>query len=348
MTTATADTQRELTPGGGMPAEYQPARLRRRIAIVLCALAILVLVALLAPGLGDVRDALVDAAPGWIAVAVALEVASCFSYVLIFRPVFCDRMPWRRSLQIGLAEVATGSILPASGAGGLALGAWVLHRGGMPADRIARRSVAFFLIKSSVNFVAVAVIGFVWALGLIGPDISLLGTALPAAAATLVIVAVLLVPRLGPGTPPGPDAGKTRRAISAARRSLIGGTHEAVELVRSRDLTLLAGAIGYWAFDNLALLAAYAAVGYTPALSIVLMGYLIGQLGELLPLPGGVGGIDGGLIGVLVLYGAPVAPTVAAVLAYRLILFWIPLILGAPAFYTLWRRMTGRSLTSPR
>jgi uncharacterized protein (TIRG00374 family) len=159
---------------------------------------------------------------------------------------------------------------------------------------------------------------------------------------------VLLVPRLGPGTPPGPDAGKTRRAVSATRRSLISGTGEAVELVRSRDLTLLAGAVGYWAFDNAALLATYEAVGHTPPLSIVLMGYLIGQLGGLLPLPGGVGGIDGGLIGVLVLYGAAVAPTVAAVLAYRLILFWVPLIIGAPAFLTLWRRMTGRSLVTPR
>jgi uncharacterized protein (TIRG00374 family) len=178
--------------------------------------------------------------------------------------------------------------------------------------------------------------------------VSLVGTALPAAAAVLVIALVLLVPRLGPGTPPGPDAGKTRRAISATRRSLISGTGEAVELVRSRDLTLLAGAVGYWAFDNAALLATYEAVGHTPPLSIVLMGYLIGQLGGLLPLPGGVGGIDGGLIGVLVLYGAAVAPTVAAVLAYRLILFWVPLIIGAPAFLTLWRRMTGRSLVTPR
>src|SRR3954469_25983909 len=101
-----------------MPAEFQPARLRRHVAVVLGALAILVLIALLAPGLGDVRTALADASPWWIAVAIALEVASCLSYVLIFRPVFCDRMPWRRSLQIGLAEVATGSILPASGAGG--------------------------------------------------------------------------------------------------------------------------------------------------------------------------------------------------------------------------------------
>src|SRR5947208_17088597 len=104
-----------------MPAEFQPARLGRRIAIVLGALGLLVLIALLAPGLGDVRDALADASEGWIVVAIALEVASCLSYVLIFRPVFCNQMPWHRSLQIGLAEVATGSIIPASGPGGLDL-----------------------------------------------------------------------------------------------------------------------------------------------------------------------------------------------------------------------------------
>src|SRR4051794_14811122 len=323
-----------------MPEEFQPRRLRRRAAVVLVSLTLLVLIALLAPGLGDVRDTLANASAGWLAVAVLLEIASCASYVMIFRPVFCTSMPWRRSWEIGLSEVATGSIVPASGAGGLALGAWVLNRSGMPAGRIARRSVAFFLIKSSVNFVAVALIGFAWALGLFGPDISLWGTAFPATLATLLIAAVLLVPRFGPGETPGPDSGKLRRGVSAARRSLIGGTSEAIELVRTRDAVLLFGAVGYWLFDNLALLATYAAVGETPPLSIVLMGYLIGQLGGLLPLPGGVGGIDGGLIGVLILYGAPIAATVAAVLAYRLILFWIPLMMGTPAFISLWRRMS--------
>ena len=63
-------------------------------------------------------------------------------------------------------------------------------------------------------------------------------------------------------------------------------------------------------------------------LTIILMGYLIGQLGGLLPLPGGIGGIDGGLIGTLIVYGAPAAATAAAVLAYRVILFWLPLIAG--------------------
>ncbi len=68
------------------------------------------------------------------------------------------------------------------------------------------------------------------------------------------------------------------------------------------------------------------------AAAIILLGYLIGQLGGLLPLPGGIGGIEGGLIGTLVVYGAPAAATATAVLIYRLILFWIPLIGGAIAF----------------
>ena len=57
----------------------------------------------------------------------------------------------------------------------------------------------------------------------------------------------------------------------------------------------------------------------------------------LLPLPGGIGGIDGGLIGTLIVYGAPAAPTAAAVLLYRVILFWLPLLVGAVAFASLRR-----------
>ena len=67
------------------------------------------------------------------------------------------------------------------------------------------------------------------------------------------------------------------------------------------------------------------------------MGYLIGQLGGLLPIPGGLGGIDGGLLGALVVYGLPAAATAAAILAYHVILFWLPLFLGATAFVSLRR-----------
>jgi uncharacterized protein (TIRG00374 family) len=244
-------------------------------------------------------------------------------------------MSWRTSWEIGNSELAVGSIIPASGAAGVAFGAWALSRGGMPADKIARRSVAFLLIKSSVNFVAVAVLGALMAVGLLGPHRSLLLTALPAVLAAAAIALVVAIPRIGPGTPAGDDAGKVERALSATRRALVDGTAEAIELARQRDALVLVGAIGYWAWDNAVLWATYHAVGVTPPLTIILMGYLIGQLGGLLPIPGGVGGIDGGLIGTLILYGAPAAATAAAVLLYRVILFWIPLLTGAVAFVSL-------------
>ena len=196
---------------------------------------------LFAPGLGEVRDLLADAQPEWVVLAVVFEALSCVSYVLMFRPVFCRNMPWRTSWEIGMAELAAGSIVPASGAGGLALGAWILSAGGMPAERIASRSVAFFLIKSSVNFVAVAVLGTVMALGLVGPDLSLWLTAVPAAGALLVIAAVLVVPRLGVGAPAPADAGRTRKALRQVRKALVGGTGEAVQLVRSRNGLVIAG-----------------------------------------------------------------------------------------------------------
>jgi uncharacterized membrane protein YbhN (UPF0104 family) len=320
-----------------MPAEFAPRRLARRTIQIVAVLALAGLVLLLAPGLGKVRDLLGEAQPGWIALAVGFEALSCVSYVLMFRPVFCQNMPWRTSWEIGLAELGAGSIAPTSGAAGLALGAWILREGGMPGQQIARRSVAFFLIKSSVNFVAVAVLGTALALGVIGPELSLWLTALPAAGALLVIAAVLVVPRLGMGAPPPPGAGRTRKAIWEARKALVGGTAEAVRLVRSRNLLVIVGALGYWVWDNAVLWATFQAFDYSPPIAVVLMGYLIGQLGGLLPLPGGLGGIDGGLIGTLIVYGAPAAVTAAAVLVYRVILFWLPLLVGAVAFISLRR-----------
>jgi uncharacterized membrane protein YbhN (UPF0104 family) len=303
--------------------------------------ALLVAVFLLAPGLGEVRDLLVRADPGWLLLAVALEGLSFASYLLMFGPIFCTGLTRRRSWQIGGAELAMGSLVPASGAGGLALGAWVLHRGGMGGQRIARRSVAFFLVKSGVNFLAVAVLGAALAVGLLGPDLSLWLTALPAALAALTIVAVGVLPRLGPGEPPETDASRARRWFAVARRAVIEGTTEARLIIRSRHPGVLAGAVGYWAFDNFVLWATFHAFGASPPLTVILMGYLIGQLGGLLPIPGGIGGIDLGLIGTLIVYGAPAAETAAAVLAYRIILFWLPLLIGGVAFAMLRRDMPG-------
>jgi uncharacterized membrane protein YbhN (UPF0104 family) len=323
-----------------LPSEFQARSLRKRALQAIAALAILVLIFLLAPGLGEVRDKLEGANPGWLLLATGLEGLSFASYIVMFGPIFCTGLGRRRSWQIGGSELAMGSLVPASGAGGLALGAWVLHRGGMGGQRIALRSVAFFLIKSGVNFIAVALLGTAMALGL-GPHVSPWLTVLPAALAALVIGGVIAIPRLGPGRDPGPDASRVSRGVYASRRAVIDGTAEAFKILRSGDWRVLAGSVGYWLFDNAVLWATFHAFGISVPLTIVLMGYLIGQLGGLLPIPGGIGGIDGGLIGTLIVYGAPAAGTAAAVLAYRVILFWLPLIIGGIAFALLRRDMPG-------
>ncbi|HVP03786.1 MAG TPA: lysylphosphatidylglycerol synthase transmembrane domain-containing protein [Solirubrobacteraceae bacterium] len=334
----------------GLPEELAGSTLVRRALPVALVLAALILIALLAPGLAEVRRRLSGADPGWLAAGVLLEALSCASYVVMFRPVFSPRMSWRLAGEISAAELGVGSLVPTSGVAGLALGGWVLHRGGMPADRVARRSVAFFVLKSGVNFVAVVVLGLLLAVGLIGPPQPWWLTIVPALGAALVIVLVVLAPRVGPGPAPPADASRTQRALSAVRSALVRGGREGLAVARRPRPSLLAGAVGYWIFDNAVLWASYHAVGVVPPASVVLMGYLIGQLGGALPLPGGVGGIDLGLVGTLVAYGAPAAPTAAAVLAYRLILFWLPLglgVLGAAGLRARLRDPAGFLLESP-
>lgn len=324
------------TNSSDLPQEFSGARVRRISLQVLALLAVLGLVALLTPGLGELRERLTDAAPGWLAVAVLLELLSGMSYVAMFRPVFCRLMSLRSAMEISWSELGMGSLVPASGAGGIALGAWVLKRDGMNPERIARRSVAFLLIKSSVNFAAVAVIGIAMFAG-VGPHHSWALTILPASISIVLIVLVSLIPRLPDGHHASPDDGSIRRAWTALRRWVISGTADAGEVLRRFEPGLYIGAIGYWAFDNAVLWATFHAVGVTPPLTVILMGYLIGQMGGLLPIPGGVGGIDGGLLGTLVVYGAPASATAAAVLLYRVILFWLPLVGGAIAFASLRR-----------
>jgi uncharacterized membrane protein YbhN (UPF0104 family) len=318
----------ELPPPEPLPRELEGPRLRRRAIQVAILLAVVGLVAWFAPGLGEVRDRLEGADPSWLALAVLLELFSCLSYVLMFKPIFCPRMSWRTSYELGMSELAVGSIVPASGAGGLALGAWALRKGGMPATEIARRSVAFFVLKSSVNFVAVAVVGIAMWLG-VGPDTSVLLTLLPAALAIATLIAVPALGLLVGSRHP------KHRWIAVATAALGDGVREAGRVLARRDWRVLAGSFGYWAFDNAVIWACFKAFGESPAITLVLMGYLIGQLGGLLPIPGGIGGIDGGLIGALIVYGLPAAATAAAVLAYRVILFWLPLLLGGLAFHQL-------------
>jgi uncharacterized membrane protein YbhN (UPF0104 family) len=319
-------------------AEFDPAAVKRSAVRVLGLIAVLFLIALLTPGLGELRDRLDDAHVEWLAFAVALEALSGLSYVLMLKPIFLRGRSWWDAQRLGWSELAMGSIMPSSGVAGLALGAWVLGRAGMEPRIIARRSVAFYLIKGAVNFVAVAVIGIAMYLG-VGPDVSPWLSIFPAALAVALIALVAFVPRIGPGGPIPESAGRFRRSVLISRRTLVHAVREAGELLRGGHVAVYAGAIGYWFFDNAVIWATFKAFGEDPALTVVLMGYLLGQLGGLIPVPGGIGGVDGGLVGAFVIYGLPAGISFIAVLAYRVILFWLPLFIGAIAFLSIQRQM---------
>ena len=274
-------------------SDFDPAAVRKSAVRVTVFVVALLLIALLTPGLGTLRHRINEAAPIWLVAAVALEALSGFSYVLMLKPVFLRAGSWWDAQRLGWSELAMGSIVPSSGVAGLALGAWVFNRVGVPPVVIARRSVAFYLIKGAANFVAVAVLGILMFLG-VGPHFTPWLTIFPAIIAIVLILIVCYLPRIGPGVEPLPGAKRLPRALHAARRTLIQAVGEAEEILRRGEWLVIFGALGYWFFDNAVLWATFHAFGEQPAITVILMGYLLGQLGGLIPIPGGIGGVDGG------------------------------------------------------
>jgi uncharacterized membrane protein YbhN (UPF0104 family) len=338
----------EVAPGDlAVPPELSRRRLRTRLLVAALILAVVVAVIVLLPGLGSLRTRLSHANPDWLLVGVGLKLLSELGYVAAFRMIFCRRMSWLVSWQIGMAELAANALFPTGGAGGLALGAWALRRGGMPAPEIARRSVAFFLLTSVPNVVGVIVIGLALAIGVLPGEGNLLLTALPAAVAAGAIVAALQAGRFAArrgddrATPQQPHRAAPKRvqALRASVTAIAGGVSEALALLREANAILIAGLLAYLVFDVMILWATFHAIGTAPLLGPLAMGYLIGELGGLIPVPGGIGGIDAGLVGTLLLYHVPLTAAAGAVLAYRAIVLWVPATVGGGAFVLLRRTL---------
>ena len=323
-----------------LPEEVSAPRVKRALIRLVGLLVVAILVIKLFPGLGSLRDRFSHANFSWIAAGVGLELLSTLSYVPAFRVVFCTRMSWSASTKIALAEEGANSLLPIGGAGGLALGAWALRRGGMPADEIGRKTVAFFLLTSVPNVGALALIGGGLATGLLPGHANLALTLIPTAVAVGAIVGTIVLggySRKLAARPRPESTSPRKRKLTTALKALGEGIDEALRLLRRGNPLLLIGIAGYLAFDVFVLWASFRALGTKPELAIIAIAYIIGQLGNLVPLPGGIGGVEGGLIGALVVYGLPAVTATAAVLIYRVLELWIPAAIGAIAFVELRR-----------
>jgi uncharacterized membrane protein YbhN (UPF0104 family) len=335
---SSSEPESDVSEERGMSS--QSRTLRNSIVSLAVFFAIVVALLLAVPGLHSVLAHLEDANPGWVAAAIGLEVLSCVSFVVLFDLVF-GKLGRSLSSRLSLAELAVNSVVSVSGMGGLALGAWVLRSKGISVERIAKRSVLIFVLTSAVNVGAVVVIGVPMWLGLLPGSRDALLTLLPSAAALIAIAGTLVLARWAKSAAERKPRDRGRSAVALV--AISGGVHDALGLIAAHDWRLL-GAVGYWLFDNIALYACLAAFGHAPAFWGVAMAYLVGMLANSIPIPGGFVAVEGGLVGMLLLFGArPASAVVAAVVIYRAISLWLPSIIGAVAFLSL-RREIGKPL----
>ena len=280
------------------------------------------------PALAGVPARLVRGCGNWIAIAGALELLSAVGFVVLFKMVFAAPISWRRSVPAALRALGASTILPGGGVIGPTMGAWSAGDEKPSISELTRSTITFVILINAPVAIALATLGTVLWLGLAsGPHQAAL-TILPALIAVGLLAAAWLGGHSSSRRPPSPRRGVFSRTLAAPATAISHGVSDARTLITAGNWKLV-GALAYYAFDNAVLWAAFRAYGHTPPLGIVAMGYLVGSLAGALPLPAGLGAVDGGLIGALVLYGAPAVPAAAAVLLYRGISVSLPVALGA-------------------
>jgi uncharacterized protein (TIRG00374 family) len=293
----------------------------------------------------------------WFGVAGLLEIASFLGYVALFRAVFLtedSKIGWSESYEITMAGLAATRLFAAAGAGGVALTAWALRRAGLDGRTVATRMMAFLVLLYAVYMGTLVVDGIGLYSGVFPGSAPFAITVVPAIFGAIVIGVFLAVSMLpgdferlvARGRKGGGRVSRVAGRLAAVPAAAASGVRTAIELVRSRD-PLLLGAVAWWGFDIMTLWACFHAFGGTiPPKGVIVMSYFVGMVGNTLPLPGGIGGVDGGMIGAFTAFGTPVSNAVVAVLAYRAFAFWLPTLPGGVAYLQL-RRTVHRWRTEP-
>jgi uncharacterized membrane protein YbhN (UPF0104 family) len=317
-----------------------PGRIARRVAALALFVAVGVVAILTLPGIQDVRDRFAAAEPGWIAVAGACSLASMFGYVRALWAAFDRLVPWRHAVVLGFAEQAANVLLPAGGIGGPALGAVVMRRAGVPAAFAAERHAVVFLSTSFVSFAALFLAGTLLSVDVLPGDVALTASLISAVVAALVLLAAVAF--ASSDAPPASVRGRFRAALWRTRVFVHSGVRATLHLLRHGDRLLIAGAVTYYAADVAALGASFEAFGGGgPPLGVFVLAYTLGHAGALLPTPGGLGGTEGGLIGMFVAFGTPLDLATAAVLGYRVFQLGLPAVLGGLCMLRIRRLLAG-------
>ena len=310
---------------------------RQVIVLVIASAVMIAGLFVVAPALADLPDVwskLAEGHLGWLAFALLLEALSFVGHAILFRAVSVEgggtRIGLRASTEITLAGHAATRLFASAGAGGIALTAWALKKSGMEARDVAARMTTFMVLLYSVYMGALLFGGLGLYTGVIPGGGSFAMTVVPALFGGAVIAIVASAQLVKPGE------SRLRRWLAPVG----SGVRDARHLLRRGHAGLL-GALMWWAFDIACLWACFEAFGDSPAVGILVVAYFVGMLANTLPLPGGVGSVDGGMIGAFVAFGVDPAAAIVAVLAYRFFAFWLPIAPGVLSFASL-RRTVAR------
>ena len=303
--------------------EVKRKLVRGGIAVAVLVAVVIAVIATL-PGLSGVRSAIAGASPGWVLAAAGIQAVGIIGAVVFVELVFAD-VPHRLTWKMGGAQQAANALMPT--AGSTLVGYWTLSSIGWGAERFAERTAVLIVAPAAPNVIAIIVIGLGMGLGVFaGPNDALL-TFLPAAVAVVVAGAAIAAAAWGHRL-----AARTRRNwLRTGLHVVATGVSGTVEVLRRRDWRVLGtwvdllGSIG-------ALWAALNAVGEHLPFAVVAMGYLIGQIAQVIPMPGGVGTMDASITGALVLYGADASISAAGELIFHAFELLVPIVIGGVAF----------------
>jgi uncharacterized membrane protein YbhN (UPF0104 family) len=305
---------------------------RRRAAAWGLLAALAVGAALWAEPLGDVTGRLGAMNPVWLVVALGLELAACVSYVVVFRRLF-DQTRGRSTGKVAWIGLAAGAVLPGGDVSGAAASSALLHRDGVPKRQLVERASALLLLINAVSLAAAGVAGALLLSGAATGPHDLLRAGLPVIVAMIITGTVAVIPFA------------VRRAGERAPSlvvTLAGGVSGAGRSLRRPSWRLL-GAVGYPILDMGALWAVCTATGHTPSFAALIVAYNVGYLASIVPIPAGVGVVDGGLAAALILYGVPATTAVVAVLVHHALSVWVPALGGLGAWLLLRRERAGRT-----
>lgn len=327
---------------------------RRVIASVVFVLAVVAFLYFALPKIGGVQDTWERVSNGdhaWLAAALVFEILSMASYVALFHGVHVpkgSRITLHDSYLMTMAGLAATRLFAAGGAGGVAVTAWALRRSGMERREVAERMIAFMLLLYGVYVLAMIVCGIGLRTGVFNGPAPFGITVIPAVIGLIAFALVLplaLVPEDFPArveamAPRRPRTAKWLRRLALGPASMRGGIRFAIHKAAHPDRAMF-GVATWWIFNVAVLWACFHAFGEAPPMAVIVQAYFVGMLGNLLPLPGGIGGVDGGMIGAFVAFGVGSSLAIVAVLAYRVFAFWLPTIPGVIAYIGLRRRVAG-------